>query len=55
MDWGCKTICLHCDPLNEAASGLYKKHGYAGVRTQMNWLSWAGGPPRLQLMQKTVT
>ncbi|CAL8466637.1 g6173 [Coccomyxa elongata] len=55
MEWGCKSICLHCDPLNEAASGLYKKHGYAGVRTQMNWLSWAGGPPRLQLMQKTVT
>ncbi|EIE26357.1 acyl-CoA N-acyltransferase [Coccomyxa subellipsoidea C-169] len=53
-DWGCKMICLHCDPFNEAACGLYNKYEYTKVRTQVNWLSFAGGPTRLQLMQKSI-
>lgn len=53
-EWGCKTICLHCDPQNEAACGLYNKYQYVKVRTQVNWLSFAGGPSRLQLMQKSI-
>ena len=53
-DWGCKMICLHCDPFNEAACGLYNKYEYTKVRTPVNWLSFAGGPTRLQLMQKSI-
>lgn len=54
IEWGCKTICLHCDPLNEAASALYNKYRYEKVSVQVNWLAFAGGPSRLQLMQKSV-
>lgn len=56
MDWGSKGICLHCDPLNEAASALYRKHGYRKVATQTGFLPWLqfGPTVRLNLMKKTV-
>jgi ribosomal protein S18 acetylase RimI-like enzyme len=56
QEWGCKRICLHCDPYNEAASALYSKFGYVKVATQgpsFLWLQMGPGA-RLQLMQKKL-
>ena len=56
LRWGCRQLCLHYDPRNEAASALYVKFGYTAVSAEPQWMSWLQGRPsvRLQLMQKSI-
>eukprot|EP00798_Chlamydomonas_sp_ICE-L_P026095 gene26095-11804_t len=58
VEWGCRSVGLHCNPSNEAAMKLYRSLGYrkTGV-LEPPWLPYLNGrgPDRCEFMIKRIT
>ena len=55
VEWGCKSVALHCDENNKGALGMYLNEGYRIVREPegAKWpRPWGGEEVELVLMMK---